>query len=105
MSNLINNAVDALEGKNDGVITIQLIADADSVIVKVHDNGKGMPRDKVEKILERQSFTDGKENGHGLGLQQIWDTLEYNQGTMAVQSDSGKGTSIQLTVPRIAAST
>jgi len=103
ISNLINNAVDALENKEGGTILIQLTADADSVIVKVQDNGKGMPRDKVEKMLTRQSFTEGKEHGHGLGLQQVWDTLEYNRGTMAVQSGPGKGTSVQLIFPRIVA--
>lgn len=104
MSNLINNAVDALEGKEGGVITVQLNSDADSIAIKVQDNGKGMSRDKVERILEHQSFTEGKENGHGLGLQQVWDMLERNQGTMKVQSSLGKGTSIQLNFPRIAAS-
>lgn len=104
MSNLINNAVDALENQHAGVVTIQLTADADSVVVKIQDNGKGISRDKVEKMLERQGFTEGKKDGHGLGLQQVWDTLEYNQGTMAVQSELGKGTSIQLTFPRVATS-
>ena len=105
MSNLINNAVDALESREGGKVVIQLTAIVHSVIVNVQDNGKGMPRDKVEKILDHQSFTEGKENGHGLGLQQVWDTLEYNQGTMEVQSTLGGGTSIQLTFPRIATST
>lgn len=101
ISNLLNNAVDALEGKKEGVITSHLTFEEGSLIIKVHDNGKGMPRDKVEKMLEHQGFTEGKKNGHGLGLQQVWDTLENNQGTMAVQSELGKGTSIQLTFPRV----
>jgi signal transduction histidine kinase len=103
MSNLINNAVDALEGKKNGKITIQLTADANSVIIEVQDNGKGMARDKVEKMLEQQNFTDGKENGHGLGLRQVWDTLICNHGAMNVQSTLGEGTVIQLIFPRVAA--
>ena len=103
ISNLINNAVDALDSKQGGSIIIGLTADADSVIVKVTDNGKGMSCDKVEEMLEHQSVTEGKENGHGLGLQQVWDTLEHNQGTMAIRSSLGKGTSVQLTFPRIVA--
>lgn len=54
----------------------------------------------IEKMLQRQGFTEGKETGHGLGLQQVWDTLETNQGTMSVQSALNKGTSIQLAFPR-----
>lgn len=102
ISNLLNNAVDALEGKKEGVITLHLTFEGEFLIVNVHDNGKGMPRDKVEKMLEHQGFTEGKKNGHGLGLQQVWDTLENNQGTMTVRSELGKGTSIQLTFPRVA---
>ena len=104
MSNLINNAVDALGDKKNGIVTIKLTTAADSVVVEIQDNGKGMPAGMIEKILNRQTFTAGKENGHGLGLQQVWDTLENNLGKIAVQSVSGQGTSIQLTFPKTATS-
>lgn len=108
ISNLINNAVDSLEIKDDGtiahIVIVQLTADDNSVVIKVKDNGKGMQQDKVDKIRQHQSFTDGKKNGHGLGLQQVWEMLDCNGGDMAIHSDAGKGTSIQLTFPRIAAS-
>jgi len=104
MSNLINNAVDALEGSMSGKVTIQLTVNTASVMVKIQDNGKGMNAGVIEKMQKRQSFTEGKENGHGLGLQQVWDTLEYNQGVMGVQSTPDKGTLIQLTFPRVDAS-
>jgi signal transduction histidine kinase len=102
MSNLINNAVDALEGKKDGLVTVQLTASADTVVVKVEDNGKGIAHDKVEKMQARQGYTEGKEKGHGLGLQQVWDTLEHNQGVIKVKSELNKGTLIQLSFPRVA---
>lgn len=103
MSNLINNAVDALEGRGNGIVSIRLSLGGNSVIVEIQDNGKGMSRDKVERMLEREGFTDGKENGHGLGLQQVWGTLEHNQGSMGVQSTIKQGTLIQLTFPQITA--
>jgi PAS domain S-box-containing protein len=104
VSNLINNAVHSLEDNMNGKVTIHLTVDTDALMVEVQDNGKGMTVAMIEKILNRQGFTEGKENGHGLGLQQVWDTLEYNQGLMEVQSELGKGTSIQITFPRIGAS-
>jgi len=104
VSNLINNAVHALEDNINGKVTILLAVDTNTLMVEVHDNGKGMTAAMIEKILNRQGFTEGKENGHGLGLQQVWDTLEYNQGLLEVQSELGKGTSIQITFPRIGAS-
>ena len=101
MSNLINNAVDALANKDHDIVTIKLTADAQSIVVTIEDNGKGMPSSMIEKMMSRQSFTDGKANGHGLGFQQVWDTLDANQGTMAVNSIPGEGTTIRLTFPRI----
>jgi PAS domain S-box-containing protein len=103
MSNLINNAVDALDDKSNGLITIKLTADAKSIVVAIQDNGKGMPSELIQKMLNRQSFTEGKEQGHGLGLQQVWNTLDNNQGKMDVHSTPGEGTIIQLTFPRIEA--
>lgn len=103
MSNLINNAVDALENNKSGKITIQLTADADVVVVDIIDNGKGMSLDMVEKIQIGQSFTKDKEHGHGLGLRQVWDMLECNQGALEVQSLVGRGSSIQLHFPRAVA--
>lgn len=100
MSNLINNAVDALENKKGGVVTIQLTVDAELVSVEIQDNGKGIPKNKIKKILERQRFTEGKANGHGLGLQQVWDMLEGNLGTMIVRSTLDQGTSLQVAFPR-----
>jgi len=104
LSNLINNAVDAMDS-NNGLVTIKLTADAQSIIVVVQDNGKGMPTSLIQKMLSRQSFTEGKANGHGLGLQQVWDTLDDNQGIMTVNSIPGVGSTIQLSFPRITAAT
>lgn len=105
MSNLINNAVDALDNKSNGLITINLSADGESITVAIQDNGKGMSSSLIQKMLNRQSFTDGKQGGHGLGLRQVWDTLDFNQGKMTVNSILGEGSSIQLTFPRIDAAT
>jgi PAS domain S-box-containing protein len=103
LSNLINNAVEAVKDHLNGKVIIHLTADANAVTVEIQDNGKGMTAAMIQKIQNRQGFTDGKENGHGLGLQQVWDTLEYNQGIMEVKSVLGKSTSIQLTFSRIGA--
>lgn len=105
MSNLINNAVDALDKgeRTHRAVTVHLTASADFVFIKVQDTGKGMHRDQMGKIIARRGFTEGKENGHGLGLQQVWDMLECNDGTMSVESELGQGTSVQLAFPRIPA--
>lgn len=99
LSNLLNNAIDALP-KNNGVIKVALDASEESVFITICDNGHGMTPETVQRILERVSFTENKTNGHGIGLQQVWEALEYNRGTMKIESTIGKGTSFILAFPR-----
>jgi PAS domain S-box-containing protein len=101
MSNLINNAVDALDNKSHGLVTINLTVDVESIVITIQDNGKGMSTAMIHKMMNRQSFTEGKANGHGLGLQQVWDTLDTNEGKIIVNSSPNEGTTIQITFPRV----
>jgi hypothetical protein len=103
ISNLINNAIDALKEQKNGKVTVRLTATSHAVMVSIEDNGKGMSEKNTYKIQRRNYFTEGKENGHGLGLQQVWDMLESNRGRLTVQSALEKGTTVTLTFPRSAA--
>ncbi len=100
LSNLINNAVDAFED-NLGEVTIGLSVDDEWVRIVIQDNGKGMPTELVNKILNKEAFTSGKAAGHGIGFGQIWETLENNYGELDIDSTSGKGTTMTLTFSRI----
>ena len=100
--NLINNAVDACN-KQAAEITIKLNADNEWVRFTIEDNGKGMSKAIIKKIKNRVAITEGKESGHGIGLIQVHETLERNQGDMTFHSIMGQGTTITLTFPRIKA--
>ncbi len=102
ISNLINNAVDALED-SEGSVTIQLDVTIDRVYVTIADNGKGMSPALVKKILEKIAVTEGKRDGHGIGLSQVRETLERNEGVLSIKSLPGKGTQMILEFPRIKA--
>jgi len=102
MSNLMNNAVDALEG-NSGTVTLHLEATPQSVIITVQDDGKGIPKEVEEKIMEGISFTEGKQEGYGLGLQQVRDTLNRYGGTISIKSTLRKGTKMRMEFPRVGA--
>lgn len=99
LSNLINNSVDAFAGK-DGTVNLKLESDAKQVKIIVEDNGKGMPKEIIAKILSREEVSSGKENGHGIGMTQIHETLEKDGGVMTIDSKVGKGTKITLTYLR-----
>lgn len=102
VSNIINNAVDSLEGK-PGKITLKLDATKEWVKVIIQDNGKGMPPKLVDKIMKNIAVTEGKKDGHGIGLTQVRETLQRNQAELSIDSTLGKGTKIILTFPRITA--
>lgn len=101
LSNVINNAVDALENKPEGKIELKLLGGHEDITICIKDNGKGMPKEVLNKIREGIKVSAGKQNGHGLGLTQVWETLNHNNGTLIAYSDADNGTRIMLKFPLI----
>ena len=99
ISNIVNNAVDAFDRK-EGEISLQLDADDERVRVTIKDNGKGMSPELVQKIMNQVAITEGKADGHGIGLAQVRETLQNSQGQWEIESQIGSGTAIKLIFPR-----
>ncbi len=102
LSNLINNAVDAIQDKM-GRIDVHMNASDSHIQMIIQDNGIGMPEHVKEKILNNIAVTAGKTDGHGIGFGQIRDTLKDSEGKLAIESTAGVGTKIILTFPRVSA--
>jgi len=93
--NLIMNAVDAMpEG---GKIIIQGTLQPDSVILKIVDNGSGIPEEKLDSIFN--PFYTTKDKGTGLGLSITHKIIKDHNGTIKVSSTSGKGTEFVIKLP------
>ena len=101
MSNLINNAVEALEGRDNKKIEIELSQNTINVILTIHDNGKGMPQELIDSIKNKTHKSYDKKNGHGLGWQQIRDTIERNMGKFSISSSEGEWTNINVFFPLV----
>lgn len=94
--NILQNAREAMNGK--GHITISTrYGDDYSVIVKIADDGPGIPADKLPKIFEPYFTT--KEKGTGLGLAIAKHNTEIYGGTVDVESEPGKGTQFTINLP------
>ncbi len=93
LQNLILNAREAIS--EDGYIIIRSAARTDHIEVSVEDNGKGMSRQFLEKELFLPFHTT-KSSGLGIGLFQSKKIMEAHQGTIAVDSEEGKGTKVSL---------
>jgi len=100
LSNLINNAVDAFDQK-EGEVTLHLDATKEQVRLVVEDNGKGMRPELVQKLINQTAVTEGKQDGHGIGMTQVRETLQNNEGELTIDSREGVGTKMILTFPRV----
>lgn len=102
ITNLINNAVEASE--DGGVIRVKLSANNEWVTISILDDGKGMPKEVLEKIKNKETVTHGKEKGHGIGMSVVRDMVENNYGRFDIFSSTeakGHGTTISLRFPRV----
>lgn len=100
LSNIINNAVDAINDKS-GIVTVSLSLSGNSVQIIIEDNGHGMPTSVKEKLLNSIRVTSGKASGYGIGFGQIVDTLSSNEGKISIESVLNQFTKIILTFPQI----
>jgi signal transduction histidine kinase len=95
LSNLLNNAVEASKANDSIVISID--CDKAYLNLSIKDNGKGIPKDILDK-LNIESFNYGKR-GSGLGIFGARQVLNKVGGKLYITSEFGKGTTVNLTIP------
>jgi len=99
--NLISNAIDALKEstKNKKIIEVSFTDDSDDIIIKIYDNGPGIPKEKMEKIFE--PYFTMKQEGTGLGLYISKIIIqEHMHGKLTVSCESC-GTSFYIRLKRL----
>jgi signal transduction histidine kinase len=96
--NIIRNAAQAMDKKN-GKIGVTGFEDSDNVIVRISDNGSGIPQDKINQIFNPFYTTKAPGKGTGLGLFIVKQIVEKNKGTILVESEAGVGTTFTLKFP------
>ena len=94
IENLVKNAIDAMKGKGNLDLVMEL--EGEWIQVKVSDTGMGIPKKQFNAIFEPGFKT--KKRGWGLGLSLAKRIVEeYHKGRIkVVQSEIGKGSTIQL---------
>ena len=70
---------------------------AKPVVVTVADDGPGMSRDTARRALE--PFFTTKARGTGLGLPICKRIIEAHQGTLSIETHTGRGTTIRMRLP------
>jgi signal transduction histidine kinase len=96
---LLNLLTNAAEHAPEGTITVHAAAHAREVVVRVRDNGPGIPADQLPRLFER--FHKGRNSrGSGLGLSIARKLVQAHDGTIDVESIEGSGTTFTITLPR-----
>jgi CheY-like chemotaxis protein len=75
----------------------------DYVMVAVSDTGSGMSEEVLDKVFEPFFTTKAVGKGSGLGLSQVFGLAKQSGGGVRIESSVGRGTSVQVFLPRAAA--
>jgi two-component system sensor histidine kinase VicK len=101
MLNLISNALKY--SHSNGNIYIKLIDEKSRIVIKVKDEGEGMPQNKLDFIFERFGQVNNSLSrqceGSGIGLYLVKSFIEMHNGTISVKSTEGKGSEFTIILP------
>lgn|GEM_PF-1512347 len=99
ISNLLENALDAMEGIKEKKLQVILKQDPEGkhLLLKVADNGCGISRDDLSKVF--LPFFTKKSKGTGIGLAISREIVAAMEGEISVESEEQKGTSFIVKLP------
>ncbi len=111
--NLVNNARDAVEARDDARVRLTLrragpddntpsgLGGAAFAVVEVEDNGRGIPEDVAKRIFDPFFTTKPRGKGTGLGLAMAFGAVQEHGGTIEVDSELGRGTTFRVYLPTV----
>ncbi len=95
--NLVRNGMDAMpEG---GPLTVDVIEKGPDVVVRVRDQGVGIPDESRSKIF--QLYFTTKSQGTGIGLAVTFRVVQLHNGNIQFESAAGTGTTFELRFPQL----
>ncbi len=95
--NLMKNAVQSVPRDRKGIITIELIRDKEMALVKITDNGEGIPPELQDKMFT--PYFTSKSGGTGLGLAIVKNIVEQSGGTVGYTTEHRKGSCFWFRLP------
>ena len=98
-TNIILNAAEAMDGEGELTVVTRTVNGDEFIEVDFTDTGRGIPRENLEKIFDPFFTTKEVGRGTGLGLAVSFGIIAKHQGTIEVESSSGKGTTFIVRLP------
>ncbi len=114
ISNLVSNALKytpstemvkeaRTQRKQKGVVEVEVEQKDNNVVVKVKDNGIGIPKDEIKNLFDKfaraSNATAMYTDGSGLGLFIVKEIVEGHKGKVWVESEEGKGSTFYVSLP------
>ncbi|MGD0335916.1 MAG: MEDS domain-containing protein [Candidatus Omnitrophota bacterium] len=96
-SNIINNACDAISGER-GKVEIAIHDETNSVRIDICDNGCGIEKEYLSKVFD--PFFTTKAKGTGLGLSVCQQIVHLHGGSISIESQPQKGTTVTVSLPK-----
>jgi signal transduction histidine kinase len=107
---LLNLAVNARDAMPEGgTVTLETLAPpprkgaAPGIMLRVSDTGSGIDAEILPRIFEPFFTTKGPDRGTGLGLSTVYGLVQTFNGSIAVASELGKGTTFSIHLPEAGA--
>jgi len=97
-TNLIDNAIDAMEGRGTLTVRAEADPDGDGVRISICDTGPGIPADVRQRLFEPFFTTKPPGKGTGLGLHITHNVIGGHGGRVEVDSEPGR-TCFEVTLP------
>jgi signal transduction histidine kinase len=104
IAKLVDNAIKYSPERT--AVTVSTVLEAEAVRVIVEDRGYGVPAESIDRIWEKfyRVARDGQEKDEestGLGLAFVKEVVEQHGGTVAVESEVGRGSKFSFALPRL----
>ena len=97
-ANVLDNAIDALESiTEDRRIDLFIENGGKRAVVRLRDNGCGIPPEKIDRIFN--PFFTTKDKGTGLGMAISRKIVEAHEGSIDVVSEPGRGSEFAIALP------
>ena len=105
IGNLVDNAFEAVAGRDDRRVTLGLSGDADTVTLRVADSGPGLSADDAAHVLERGWTTKAEPGpgGRGVGLALVGQVARRHHGEVGIGASADGGAEFAVTLRREAA--
>lgn len=93
--NIMKNSIEAMP--DGGTIHLRVWKENQTIHITISDTGIGISKERLQKIGE--PFFTLKEKGMGLGLTTSMKIVQEHKGTIEIESEVGKGTTVHLSFP------